>query len=72
MGRVRGRPFSSSTTKVMKALLMCLLLTDISWPCASAQTPTSMLGGSGEKGVSVRKATERVGWDLLLPAPTCF
>lgn len=49
MGRVQGRPSWSSTTKVMNALLMCLRLTDISWPYASAQTPTSMLRGRGER-----------------------
>lgn len=74
MGRVRGRPSWSSTTKVMKALLMCLRLTDISWPYASAQTPTSMLGGErGKEGVRVRRATGRVGWGPPPPpAPTCF
>lgn len=49
IGKVRGRPSWSSTAKVMKALLMCLRLPDISWPYASAQTPTSMLDGSRER-----------------------
>lgn len=77
MGRVRGRPSSSSTTKVMKALLMCLLLTDISWSYASAQTPTSMLGRGQRRGEAQGAAGGGLGGlsegtPLFLGAPTCF
>lgn len=78
MGRVRGRPSSSSTTKVMKALLMCLLLTDISWSYASAQTPTSMLGRGQRRGEAQGAVGGGLGGGpfedtpLFLGAPTCF